>query len=77
MNGIVADVMLREVFKVDGLMLPAGILPAWAIDLVPKSFGLAIEVEDFDLAAPAKILPEISDLSRPTPPTREEDAKLL
>ena len=77
MNGIVADGMLREVFKVDGLMLPAGILPAWAIDLVPKSFGLAIEVEDFGLAAPAKILLETRDLSRTTPPTREEDAKLL
>jgi hypothetical protein len=77
LNGIVADGLLREAVKVDGLTLPPGIVPSWATDLVPLSFGIDFKVTDFDLAAPAKIMLESYDLVEEKPPTPEEDAKLL
>jgi hypothetical protein len=77
LNGIVADGLLHEGFKVDGLALPAGIVPPWAAGLVPQSFGVDFKVADFDLAAPAKIMLDTMDLSTNASPTPEENAKLL
>ena len=77
LNGVVADGMLHEGFKVDGLTLPAGIVPPWANDLVPLSFGLDFKVTDFDLSAPARIMLDTMDLAKNSPSTPEQNATLL
>jgi hypothetical protein len=76
-NGIVADGMLHEVFRAEGLTLPPGLVPPFAADLVPHSFKLDFKVADFNLAAPAKMLLDVMDLNEIKPTTPDEDAKLL
>ena len=77
MNGVVADGMLHEGFRAQGLTLPPGLVPPFAADLVPQSFALDFKVTDFNLADPAKMLLEVMDLNETKPTTPEEDAKLL
>ncbi|MGB8315786.1 MAG: hypothetical protein WCE69_15010 [Aestuariivirga sp.] len=77
MNGVVADGMLHEGFRAEGLTLPPGLVPPFAADLVPQSFALDFKVTDFNLADPAKMLLEVMDLNETKPTTPEEDAKLL
>ena len=76
-NGIVADGMVHEGIRAEGLALPPGLVPPFAIDLVPQSFALDFKVADFNLADPAKMLIEVMDLTKEKPTTPEEDAKLL
>ena len=76
-NGVVADGLLHEALTFEGLALPPGIVPPWAADMVPTDFGIDFKVVDFDLAAPAKILIETTDLTKNEPPSPELDAKLL
>jgi len=77
LNGLVENGMLHEKFRVEGLILPPGLIPPFATDLVPSSFTLDFTVADFNLAAPAKMLLETMDLNKTKPTTPEEDAKLL
>ena len=77
MNGLVADGMLHEGFRAEGLSLPPGLVPPFATDLVPQSFALDFKIADFNLADPAKMLLEVMDLTEAKPTTPEEDAKLL
>lgn len=77
MNGVVADGMLHEGFRAEGLSLPPGLVPPFATDLVPQSFALDFKIADFNLADPAKMLLEVMDLAEARPTTPEEDAKLL
>ena len=76
-NGVVADGMVHEGFRADGLTLPPGLVPPFAQDLVPQSFALDFKVSDFNLAEPAKMLLDIMDLNDAKPMTPEESAKLL
>ena len=77
MNGVVADGMLHEGFRAEGLTLPPGLVPPFAADLVPQSFALDFKVTDFNLADSAKMFLEVMDLNEIKPTTPEEDAKLL
>jgi hypothetical protein len=77
MNGITANGLLEESFSVEGLKLPAALVPAWATDLVPNKFALNFKVTDFNLADPAKIMIEEFDFTKKEPSTPEIDAKLL
>jgi hypothetical protein len=77
MNGVVADGMLHEGFRAEGLTLPPGLVPPFAADLVPQSFALDFKVTDFNLADPAKMFLEVMDLNEIKPTTPEEDTKLL
>ena len=77
MNGITANGLLEESFSAEGLKLPAGLVPAWATDLVPNKFSLNFKVTDFNLADPAKIMIEEFDFSKKEPSTPEVNAKLL
>lgn len=77
MNGVVADGMLHEGFRVEGLTLPPGLAPPFAADLVPQSFAIDFRFSDFNLADPARMLLDMIDLNGAKPTTPEENAKLL
>jgi len=77
MNGVVADGMLHEGFRVEGLTLPPGLVPPFAADLVPQSFAIDFRFSDFNLADPARMLLDMIDLNGAKPTTPEENAKLL
>lgn len=56
MSGIVADGRFRESLAVKGLRLPAEIMPAWVLPLLPSEGSIDVAVSGFDLAAPAAML---------------------
>jgi hypothetical protein len=56
MNGAVSDSLFGESISVDGLTMPPGVVPPFAIDLAPSSASISFKVSDFDFAAPAKLL---------------------
>ena len=76
-NGVVADGMLHEGFRAEGVSLPPGLVPPFAADLVPQSFSLDFKVSDFNLADPAKMLLDMMNLNETKPTTPEENVKLL
>jgi hypothetical protein len=61
----------------DGLSLPAGLVPEWAAQLVPTSLSLDFKASRFNLAAPVAILLDTVDLVNPKPNTPEQDQALL
>lgn len=77
-NGIVSAGLLREAISFDGLVLPANLVPEWAIGLVPSAASLDFAISRFDLAAPVKMLLNIIDLAKlDAPTTPEQDEALL
>jgi hypothetical protein len=76
-NGVVADGMLHEGIREEGVSLPSGLVPPFAADLIPQSFSLDFKVSDFNLADPAKMLLDMMNLNETKPTTPEENAKLL
>jgi hypothetical protein len=76
-NGVVADGMVHEGFRVEGVSLPPGLVPPFAADLVPQSFAFDFKVSDFNLADPAGMLLDMIDLNVARPTTPEENLKLL
>jgi hypothetical protein len=77
MNGISADGRLRETFSFTGLQVPAALLPPWAAGLVPENFSLDVSVAGFDLAAPAALILDKLDLTKPEPMPQDLDAPLM
>lgn len=77
MNGVVADGRLRETFSFAGLQIPASLLPPWAAGLVPQNFTIDVGAADFDLAAPAALILDKLDLSKPEPLPKDLDQPLL
>ncbi len=67
LNGAVADGRLREAIELRGLVLPTGLVPAWAEALVPRDARIDFEVSEFNLAAPAESLLRNFDLTKPEP----------
>lgn len=76
-NGVVAEGRLRERFSLDGLSIPAELVPAWAAEIVPKNAAIDFSVTGFDLAAPAQLLIDKMDLSKTPPLPPEAEAGLL
>lgn len=66
-GGVIEQGMLREAIGLKGLSLPAGLVPEWAVDLVPKDVALDIGVSGFDLASPAAMFLQAMDLTKPQP----------
>ena len=77
MNGILADGKLRQTYGFSGLQVPQALLPPWAAGLIPENFTLDVSVTDFDLAAPAALILDKLDLSKPDPLPKELDAPLM
>lgn len=76
-NGIVADGKLREALTVSGLTLPAGLVPDWAVPLVPESVSLDFTLSRFDLAAPVALFLDSFDLAPGPVDSAGMDAKML
>lgn len=62
MNGLVADGRLREAVRLKGFTLPGGLVPDWAVPLVPEETALDLTFADFDAAAAVKVLAGLLDL---------------
>ena len=75
-NGAVADGKVREAFTLSGLTLPAGIVPEWALPILPQKVSIDVQVTDFDLAAPATLALGLLDTvdGKPSP---EFDKQML
>jgi hypothetical protein len=77
MNGVVPDGKLREAFTVTGLTLPEGIIPTWAVPIVPQKFSVDFQVTDFDAAAAAVVALRLFDLPAGTEPDAAFEKALL
>ena len=66
-TGAVKDGKLSERIGVNGLVVPAAIVPPWATQLVPKNFNFDFTVSNFDLATPANMILSTLDLSKDNP----------
>ena len=76
-NGVVADGKVREAIAISGLTLPEGVIPAWAVPILPKEVSLDFQATDFDLAAAADVALGMFDLPTGTEPDEAFQAKLL
>lgn len=52
-NGVVADGKGRMGFALSGVTLPEGLVPAWAVPILPQKASFDVQVTDFDAAAGA------------------------
>lgn len=63
-KGAVADGLLREAFRFEGITLPPGLVPDWALPLVPQSATVDIAGAGFDAATVAARVIAAFDLTR-------------
>ena len=70
-NGLVKDGKLREAISISGLTLPAGLIPAWAVPILPQNASFDFEVTNFDAAGAATVALGLFDLA---PGTKPDDA---
>ncbi len=66
-NGIVQDGMVREAFRFEGIAVPPGLVPDWALPLIPQSGTLDVAGSGFDLAAVAGRVIAAFDLTKDPP----------
>lgn len=66
-NGILPEGRLREGISVTGLSVPQGIVPPWAVELIPTEATVDFDLNGFDLATPAATLIAAFDLTKPAP----------
>lgn len=76
-NGIVDAGLFREAFTLTGLELPAGLVPEWAVPLVPSDLSIDIKATRFNLAAPVKLLLSALDMTKEPPLPPELEGELL
>ncbi|MBP6738186.1 MAG: hypothetical protein KA139_12165 [Rhodobacteraceae bacterium] len=76
-NGVVEAGLFREAFDLKGLELPAGLVPEWAVPLVPSDLSLDIKATRFNLLAPAKLILSALDLTKEPSLPPETEAQLL
>lgn len=77
MNGLVADGLLREAFRLDGFTIPAGLVPDWAADLVPTKLAMDFKLTRFNLLAPVELMISAMDLTKTPPMAPEQDEAML
>jgi len=68
LTGAVPDGRVRQAYGMKGLTLPDGLLPPWAVPLVPSDASLDVEVSGLDLAAAARLGLDLLGLPPLTPP---------
>ena len=62
LNGLTSDGLGREGFTLTGLTLPPGLVPDWAMPMLPAKASLDVQVSGFDAAAMAQTLLSVLDL---------------
>lgn len=67
LSGAMPDGHFSEKLVLSGLTVPSGVLPDWAVPILPQEVSLDFAASDFDLAAPAKLLIEGFDLNADNP----------
>lgn len=67
-HGITPDGLFREAITLSGLTLPEGMVPPWAVPLLPADFSIDVAFSGYDLATPALLLMPLFDLPTGTPP---------
>lgn len=67
LSGATPDGRFAEKLVLSGLTVPPGVLPDWAVPILPQELSLDFAASDFDLAAPAKLLIESFDLTAEAP----------
>jgi hypothetical protein len=77
MNGLVPEGKFREAITISGLTLPEGVVPAWALPILPSKISLDFQVTDFDAAAAATVMMGLFDLPAGAEPDAAFEANLL
>lgn len=67
LSGATPDGRFAETLVLSGLTVPPGVLPDWAVPILPQEVSVDFAASDFNLAAPAKLLIEGFDLNAPEP----------
>ena len=76
-NGLVADGKFREAFALTGLTLPTGVIPEWAVPILPQKISIDFQVTDFDAAAAATVALGLFDLPAGAEPDAAFQSNLL
>jgi hypothetical protein len=76
-NGALKDGHFEEGFAVEGLSLPPGLVPAWAVSLVPKLSSLNVAVKGFDVETPIKAWLAAADFAKDPPVDEATDNALM
>lgn len=76
-NGVVSDGRFREAITLEGVSIPAGLVPDWAVQLVPSAIKLDVAVTGFDAFAPVSAMVGAFDLTKPEPFEPGFEAQLL
>lgn len=76
-NGVVEKGLVREAFTLNGLVLPAGVVPEWAATLVPSDVTLDFALSRFNLDAPVRLFLQAADLTKEPPVPAEVEQQLL
>ena len=77
MNGAVKDGKFREAITVTGLTLPEGVIPAWAVPILPQKVSLDFQVTGYDAEAAAKLALTLFDLPPGTKPDAAFEASMM
>jgi hypothetical protein len=77
MNGAVPDGLFREAITLKGLTMPDGVVPPFAVTLVPDELSFDVAVSSFDLDAAAKLALTLLDLPDGAEPPEGFDMQML
>ena len=77
LNGFVKDGLFQEKISIEGIAVPAAILPAWTAKLIPKDTSIDISVSGFDAETPALAFIDTMDLSKDPPVDEAFNAAFL
>lgn len=75
--GATKDAAFTLGLKMDGLELPAGVVPAWAASLVPKSGNLDVKFDGVDLESIARLAVEKFDATQNPPIPNEVTGQFM
>jgi hypothetical protein len=77
LKGAVADGLLREAIRLEGVTLPPDVLPPFIEPLLPERFSIDFALEGYDAAAAAGLLLGLFDLPLGTPPGPEFEGQMI
>ncbi len=77
MNGGVKDGKMKESVGIEGLKIPAGLVPPYAASMVPKNFNMDFTVSGFDPATALTSLIAAMDMSKDPAIPKEVEGQVL